>query len=184
MKPAVFLDRDGVINYNAKPHDYVKKWDEFHFYKNAMKALRELSDHNLFTVLVTNQRGISRSMMSHEDLSDIHKNMLDELKKVNASISQIYYCAHGHEDKCGCRKPMPGMFFQAAKQHDIDLGKSFMVDDAQSGIEAGKRAGCKTILVLTGRGRESFKTVNEWKYKPDFITKDLLSATRIIRKYI
>ncbi|MEI8143303.1 MAG: HAD family hydrolase [Candidatus Berkelbacteria bacterium] len=184
MKPAVFLDRDGVINYNANPHDYVKKWDEFRFYKNAVKALKDLSKRNIFTVLVTNQRGISRNIMSHEDLLDIHKNMLEELGKVNASISQIYYCSHGHEDNCNCRKPMPGMFLQAAKEHEIILEKSFMVDDARSGIEAGKRAGCKTILVLTGNGRENLKTVDEWEFKPDYITKDLLSATKIICKYI
>jgi histidinol-phosphate phosphatase family protein len=178
-KIAFFIDRDGVINHNAKLHDYIKTWSEFRFYNNCFYGLKHLKDKKIMSILVSNQRGIARGMLSENTLNEIHNKMQSELKERGANFSAIKYCPHNYEDKCQCRKPNSGMILSAAKEFEIDLNNSFMIDDAKEGIEAGKKAGCSTILVLTGRGPKEFKSIDQWKYKPDYVTKDLSSAVSL-----
>jgi len=147
QKKVIFLDRDGVINKKAPKADYVKNWNEFEFLPGAIEALKILTQNGYNIYIISNQAGIARGIMTENDLKEIHRNMLNELEKKGGKVSDIYYCPHGWDDGCECRKPKPGMFFQAAREHHIDLTKAVFIGDDERDIQAGNSAGCKTILV-------------------------------------
>lgn len=146
-KKVFFLDRDGVINKRAKKADYVKTWAEFEFLPGAIEAIRILNSKGYKIFVLSNQPGIARGMMTKKDLSIIHNNMQKELKKHGARIDGIYFCPHGWNEGCHCRKPKPGLLLQASKEHLIDLTKTILIGDDERDIEAGKSVGCKTFLV-------------------------------------
>jgi len=171
MKRAIFLDRDGVINKKAKEHDYIKKWGEFEFLPHITDVISQLNKKFL-VVVVSNQGGISRKMMTVNDVNSIHSNMQLELKKNNAIIDKVYFCPHYVQDNCMCRKPQPGLILQAAKDLNINLSKSYMIGDSGSDMEAGKKAGCKTVLCS-----DSFLEKN---IKPDFVVKDILEILKVV----
>ncbi len=141
----ILLDRDGVINKEI-PGEYVKKWNQFEFAPKAITALRLLTKKKYKILVITNQRGIAKKIMTKNDLNIIHKNMVAELEKNGAKISGIYYCPH-LGDSCFCRKPQPGLIYQAAKDHRINLNDTFFVGNCDTDMEAGRQAGCKTILI-------------------------------------
>ncbi len=145
-KRAIFLDRDGVINKKAKEHDYIKNWGEFEFLPHVADVISRLNK-NFLVVVISNQGGVSRGMMTLDDVNSIHANMQSELEKSNAIIDKIYVCPHYMKEKCACRKPKPGLILQAAQDLSIDLATSYVVGDSLIDIEAGKKAGCKTILI-------------------------------------
>ncbi|MCK4500535.1 D-glycero-beta-D-manno-heptose 1,7-bisphosphate 7-phosphatase [Candidatus Babeliales bacterium] len=146
-KKVIFLDRDGVINKKAPKAEYVKSWAEFEFLPGAIEAMRLLAQNNYKIFIISNQAGIARGAMTEQDLKNIHNNMEKELEKHNVKIERIYYCPHGWDEGCECRKPKPGMFFQAAREHDLDLSKSTFIGDDERDLQAGNAAGCRTILV-------------------------------------
>jgi len=150
-KKVIFLDRDGVINKKPPKGDYVKSWGEFEFLPGAIEALKLLSQNDYEIYIVTNQAGIARGVMSEEDLGTIHDKLKKELGKHHARINGIYYCPHGWNDGCECRKPKPGMFFQGANDHNLDLTKTILIGDDERDLQAGNAAGCKTILVKKGK---------------------------------
>ncbi len=149
-KKVIFLDRDGVINKKAAEHDYIKKWEEFEFVPGAVEALKLLTDAGYEIYIISNQRGIARGLMSHDDLADIHQRMGEELERNGARIAGIYYCPHGKDEDCFCRKPRAGMLFRAAREHHINLTKTVMIGDKESDVAAGRAAGCRTILAKEG----------------------------------
>ncbi len=150
-KKVVLLDRDGVINRKMPEGDYVKSWSEFEFLPGAAEALKILTGNGYDIYVVTNQRGISRGIMTGKDLDTINRNMTAELKTNGAKVDGIYVCPHGRGDDCECRKPKPGLLFQAASEHDFNLTKAVFIGDSQSDIQAGRAAGCKTILIEPGK---------------------------------
>ena len=142
----IFLDRDGVIN-RKRDDDYVKNWSEFEFLPGAKEALRMLTDKNYRLIVVTNQRGIARGLMTIEDLSDIDARMMAELLEAGAQITAIFCCPHD-KDQCDCRKPKTGMFLLAQRHmRDIDFAKSVMIGDSLSDMQAGAALGCRNILI-------------------------------------
>jgi len=143
----VFLDRDGVINQKPPDDDYVKNWSEFHFLSGAIEALSLLTQKGYDIYVVTNQRGVARGMMREHDLKAIHDKLKKELMKHGAKIKQIYYCPHGRDNGCECRKPKPGLLFRAASEHNINLTKAIFIGDDERDLQAGNAAGCKTVLV-------------------------------------
>ncbi len=145
-KKIIFLDRDGVINTKPPKAEYVKKWEEFVFLPGAIEALSLLTTHGYQIFLITNQAGIARGAMTEADLADIHTKMNAVLQKNGASITGIYYCPHGWDEHCDCRKPKPGMLFQAAREHLIDLTKTVFIGDDERDLQAGSQAGCTTLL--------------------------------------
>ncbi|MFH1088338.1 MAG: HAD-IIIA family hydrolase [Patescibacteria group bacterium] len=158
-KKVIFLDRDGVINKQMPLHDYVKCWGEFEFLPGAIEALRLLSEAGYQIFIITNQRGISRGLMTEEDLADIHNQMIDKLSDHSISIAGIYYCPHGDNDSCDCRKPKSGLLFRAAHEHYLDLTKIIFIGDNQSDMQAGKYADCNTILLQPGESLIKVVTV-------------------------
>ncbi|MDO8527718.1 MAG: HAD-IIIA family hydrolase [Deltaproteobacteria bacterium] len=146
-KKVICLDRDGVINKKAPEGDYVKSWAEFEFLPGAKEAVRLLTEKGYDIYIITNQAGVARGMMSHNDLEEIHKNMQAELQMTGGKIKKIYACTHGWNEGCACRKPKPGMLFQIAKENHVDLSKIFFIGDDDRDMQAGKAAGSKTILI-------------------------------------
>lgn len=150
-KKVVFIDRDGVLNEDPIG-DYVKTWQDFRFIPGAIEALKKLSRLGFELVIISNQAGIGDGVFSETALNEITKKMLAELDKNDIRIAGIYYCLHGKEANCDCRKPKPGLFEQAA--HDISFlpSKTYFIGDKISDVEAGNRFGLKTLFVLTGHG--------------------------------
>ena len=145
MNRAVFLDRDGLINRKLE-NDYVKNWDEFCFLPGVFEAIKTIKEKGYLVIVVTNQRGIAKGLMTEKDLEEIHRRMLKELEKHDVRIDDIFYCPHDISDNCNCRKPKPGMLIQAKEEWDIDFAQSYIIGDSDSDIEAGKRVGCQGIL--------------------------------------
>jgi D-glycero-D-manno-heptose 1,7-bisphosphate phosphatase len=147
--PIAFVDRDGVINANRT--DHVKSWDEFEFLPGALDALALLSRTGWRVVVVTNQAVVNRGVVSTLELEHLHARMADAIRHHGGRLSAVYACPHRPDEGCGCRKPEPGLLVAAAANLVGRLDRSFMVGDHLTDLEAAKRAGCKSILVLSGR---------------------------------
>jgi len=142
----LFLDRDGVIN-KLRPGDYVKNWDEFEFLPDVFNALALWNETITNIIIVTNQRGIGRGLMTEQDLEDIHRRMSAEIGSNGGRIDKIYYCAAVDENDFN-RKPNIGMALQAKQDFpDIDFDKSLMIGDSESDMKFAKNAGMNGILV-------------------------------------
>lgn len=177
----IFIDRDGVINKDPggwTKHNYVTRWKDFHFISGSKKAVRMLTDAGYEIMIISNQAGINRSFFTREQLKKINDNMLKEISGSGGKIRSVHYCPHAASEDCLCRKPKTGLFKKAAGDLDVDFKKTFFVGDGSMDVEAGKRAGCRTILVLSGKSKP--EAVKGWDHKPDFIKKDLLEAVRWI----
>jgi D-glycero-D-manno-heptose 1,7-bisphosphate phosphatase len=144
---AIFFDRDGIVN-RRRIDDYVKEWSEFEFLPEIFAVLPRVRKAGYLAILVTNQRGIARGLMSEKSLATIHDAMQRELeRRGGAGFDAIYHCPHERDAGCSCRKPLPGMLVDASREHAIDLASSWMIGDSESDIMAGRSAGCRTILV-------------------------------------
>ena len=153
---AVFLDRDGTINIEK---NYLHTIEDFEFIPGAPEAIKKLKEAGFLVIVVSNQSGVARGYFDEDSVNQLHQHIQAELAVYGTSIDDFYFCPH-HPDKglgvykaaCNCRKGKPGMLLQAALEHNLDLQHSFMVGDKLADIVAGERAGCKSILVLTGYG--------------------------------
>lgn len=149
MRKAVFLDRDGVINRKPPEQDYVKKWEEFFMLPDVEKAIKKIKDEGYLVIVITNQRGVARGIMTEETVNSIHANINRELGESGTSIDAFYWCKHNYDDKCDCRKPAPGLILRATKDLDIDIAQSFYVGDTKADEECGKNANIKTYIMPT-----------------------------------
>jgi len=145
----LFLDRDGVINRRLMD-DYVKSWSEFAFLPGVPEAIAAFAKVFGRIVVVTNQQGIAKGLMTESDLQSIHHQMVLEIQKAGGRIDKVYFCPHHRQDNCACRKPRIGMAKQAkADFPEIDWQRSIMVGDTPSDIEFGRNAGMRTVFVST-----------------------------------
>jgi D-glycero-D-manno-heptose 1,7-bisphosphate phosphatase len=143
--PAVFLDRDGVIN--RRRLDHVKAWAEFEFLPGALEALSQLRQMGLRSIVITNQSAVGRGLLTQEQLSSIHRQMTWHITEAGGVIERIYVCAHTPTEKCGCRKPATELFLRASRELGIELGGSIMIGDSRSDVEAAHAIGSLAILV-------------------------------------
>ena len=181
---AVFLDRDGVIT--QEPPHYAHRVDQLALVPGAAEAIRLLNDNKFLVVVVTNQAGIARGLYEEKDMHVFNRAMEEELKKEKgARIDATYWCSHHpealhekHRCVCDCRKPSPGMILRASRELSIDCESSFLVGDKWSDIEAGTRAGCKTIMVRTGHGQQEC-AVRENR-SANYHVADIFEAVRIV----
>lgn len=143
----IFLDRDGTMNVRPKQACYIEKPEDFVWLPDARQAIKELKDAGYTIILISNQPGIARGRLTEETLEQIHEKMQRELREVGAEIDKIYYCPHNWDEGCACRKPKPGMFYQAQRELSIDLTKCWMLGDDERDMHAGGDAGCKCMYI-------------------------------------
>ncbi len=174
MRGAVFLERDGVINENRA--DYVKSWDDFAFLPGALPALRRLAASSFAIVVVSNQSAINRGLVSWSEVNEINGLMVREIETAGGRIDGIYICPHRPDEGCDCRKPKPGLLYQAADELDIALASSYLVGDALADIEAALAVRCIPFLVLTGRGQEELLIARGSRVTSFFLASDLAGA--------
>ena len=173
-RPAVFLDRDGTINREVH---YLSKPEQLELLPGAGEAIRRLNDLGLPVILVTNQSGVARGYLSEETLRCIHELLGKMLAGHGAHLDAIYYCPDLPDSGSSCRKPEIGMLEQAAREHGVDLRRSYVVGDMAKDIEMGRRVGARTVLVLTGYGQEARE-----KVRPDHVAGDLAEAVGWIER--
>jgi histidinol-phosphate phosphatase family protein len=166
---AVFVDRDGTMAIDAH---YCSRPEDFQLYPNTTKGLKLLKQHGYKLIVITNQSGIGRGIFTEETLKVIHDKMNKDLAEDGVCVDGIYYCPHHPDENCDCRKPKPKMVMKAVRDHDIDLGQSFVIGDLQMDIDLGKNIGCPVIWI----DNAAF-TYND---PPDAIASDLLEAAELI----
>jgi D-glycero-D-manno-heptose 1,7-bisphosphate phosphatase len=174
LRPAVFLDRDGTI---AEEVGYLNHASRFRMFPFAPAAIRRLNDAGLAVIVVTNQSGVSRKYFPESLVHEVNELMRSELAKAGARLDGIYYCPHGSADACECRKPKTGMIDQAAREHALDVSRSYVVGDRYGDVELAFRAGASSVFVKTGYGLGDLHwNGKNWPRHPDRIAEDLGEA--------
>ncbi len=177
MSWAVFLDRDGTINEEV---DYLDDPDNLNLIPGAAEAIRLLNAAGIPAIVVTNQAGVGRGYFSVTTVTAIHDELAKQLAEQGAYLNGIYYCPHHPNEGCDCRKPKAGMLLRAARDHGIDARRAFVVGDKASDLDAGRRVGCRTVLVLTGYGEQARETLHDAGFEPDHISAHLHDAVKWI----
>lgn len=158
-KQLVVLDRDGVINHDSA--DFIKSPDEWGPIKGSLEAIARLTQAGYEVVLITNQSGIGRKLLSADKLNQIHGKMIDQLRQLGGQIQTILFCPHLPDDGCDCRKPLPGMYHELG----VHMGGSFAgihsVGDSLRDLQAAQTAGASPVLVKTGNGKKTLKLIKE-----------------------
>ncbi|MDH5739315.1 MAG: lipopolysaccharide heptosyltransferase II [Nitrospira sp.] len=170
----IFLDRDGTLN--ADP-GYIKSPDQLELFPGVPEALARLKQAGARLILVTNQSGVARGLLSHDDLAAVHAKLNRILDGAGASLDAIYFCPHHPNDGCECRKPNPGMIDQAVRERRVDLERAYLIGDHVRDIELAKRIGARSVLVTTGvvRPQES-EGLKETALTPDWIAPSMTAA--------
>ena len=183
----LFFDRDGTLNTEL---DYLSRPEELQLIPNAARAIREANEFGVKVFIFTNQSGIARGLFTETDLADIHRRLLAMFAHEGARVDAIYFCPHHPEygmapyrKSCSCRKPKPGMLKMASKDHGIKLSRSFVIGDRSIDMEAGRAAGCRTALVLTGYGSVE-RSECLIAGSTDFVARDAYEAWRHIKDEI
>jgi D-glycero-D-manno-heptose 1,7-bisphosphate phosphatase len=181
---AIFIDRDGTLN---EDRGYLSSVDELVIYPWAAEAVRLVNESGLKAVVITNQSGVARELCTEEEVRAIHDALIAELRRAGAHLDGIYYCPHHPEIGrppyrmvCDCRKPRPGLLQRAAREHSIDLKRSYVVGDKWSDLELAHNVGARSALVLTGYGSMTKARLKGISRQPDFIADDLLEAVKAI----
>jgi len=173
----LILDRDGVINFDSD--EYVKTVDEWKPIPGSIEAIAKLSKAGFTIAVATNQSGLARGYFSPETLHLMHSKMRHMVSEHGGHIDHIEYCPHGPDDQCDCRKPLPGMIHNILVQYPEAAPESvFVVGDSLRDLEAGIAAGCKPLLVRTGKGERTIAKGDLPAKLPIF--DDLISATPFI----
>ncbi len=180
ISPAIFLDRDGTL---VHPRHYPSRPEHLRLYEGIGVPLARLRRAGFRLVVITNQSGIARGYFTVADLAAMHEHLARQLEAFGVTLDGIYFCPH-HPDgviaglavRCDCRKPRPGMLVRAARELNLDLARSWLVGDILDDVEAGKRAGCLTMLVDLGTEPAPQSPLRD----PDFVARDTRHALQII----
>jgi histidinol-phosphate phosphatase family protein len=176
----IFLDRDGVINRYPGDTKYVTSLKGFRFLPRAKKAIALLHKNKFKIFVISNQAGVGKGLFSQKSLNAITDRMLFGVRKANGEIKGVYYCTHRKEENCFCRKPKVGMMEQVLKQHGVNPKGAYFIGDTIRDVDTARAAGCKAILVLSGK--EKLTNRHNWQTMPDLIFNDLYAATKFILK--
>ena len=153
MNKLVILDRDGVINEDSD--DYIKSVDEWKPIPGSAEAIARLSRAGYLVAVATNQSGIARNYFSLDTLTAMHDKMESLVKAAGGRIDGIFFCPHGPDDRCQCRKPSPGLIIQIEQHFSQSAAGAFIVGDSKRDLEAGLAKNCTPILVRTGKGQRT-----------------------------
>lgn len=196
MNKALFLDRDGIINElvyypEAGIADTPVNASQLRLILGIDKLINDAKRLGFLIIAISNQPSIGFKKIKEKDFKSIEKKITELLLTKGVSLTTSYYCFHHpfaklskYKKNCTCRKPKTGLFKKAAKDFNIDLSKSWMIGDGVNDIKAGKKAGCKTILLANINSTENLRIIEKQldKTKPDFIVKNLLEASDILKK--
>ena len=145
--PALFIDRDGTIIKQIDGY-YISSIEQIELIENIIPAILMLQNEGYLVIIVTNQAGINKGILSNEQVDEINQHIIQLLKKQGIDISAVYVCPHKPEEQCKCRKPQPGLLLKAAKEHNIDLENSIIIGDTDKDTEAGLNAGLKKVIKI------------------------------------
>ena len=145
--PALFIDRDGTIIKQIDGH-YISSIEQIELIENIFPAILMLQNEGYLVIIVTNQAGINKGILSNELVDEINQHIIRLLKKQGIDVSAVYVCPHKPEEHCKCRKPQPGLLLKAAKEHNIDLENSIIIGDTDKDTEAGLNAGLKKVIKI------------------------------------
>jgi D-glycero-D-manno-heptose 1,7-bisphosphate phosphatase len=177
LQNVVFLDRDGVINHDSP--DYIKSLEEFVFLPGSLEGLRRLTQGGCTLIVVTNQSGLHRNLITRDGLAAIHRRLRKAVAAHGGKIHDILVCPHLPEANCECRKPKPGMLLDAQRKHGIDFSSSVMIGDSVKDMQCALSAGVRTrILVRTGNGRKAEEALKARRQLPERVADDLCEAAR------
>ncbi|OGC89129.1 MAG: hypothetical protein A2142_02140 [candidate division Zixibacteria bacterium RBG_16_48_11] len=181
---AVFLDRDGTL---IQERGHISVLGQVKFIKGAYTALRKLQNLGFKLIIVSNQSGVARGILTETEVQKVNRYILSELEKRAIKINRIYYCPHHPEygnqrylRNCTCRKPGSGMVKQAQKRLNLSAKNSYVIGDKMTDIELAKNIKGKGILVLTGYGKRELSRLNSRRGRPDFVARNLLQAVKWI----
>lgn len=177
--PAIILDRDGTVSEEV---GYMYDVSLYSVFPWTGEAIRRINQSGMKVVLATNQSGIERGYFQESMVHRVHDRLREEIAQVQARLDGIYFCPHLPDSGCECRKPRPGMLFQAQNELGLDLHRSYMVGDRYLDVRTGKAAGVGTVLVLSGDGRKEYKEFKDTDVQPDFVAEDLAEAVGMILK--
>ena len=185
MDKVIFLDRDGTIN---KEDGYITRVDQLHLYEGAVPALKLLNSMGYRIVVVSNQAGVAKALLTEQALREINSALLSMLKAQGVLIDALYYCPH-HPDAvvpeykkvCECRKPNTGMIRRAELELQVTARSAYMIGDKLTDIELAVNFGGKGILLMTGYGSVEIKKLDPHKHKPVYIAQDILDAVQWIQ---
>jgi D-glycero-D-manno-heptose 1,7-bisphosphate phosphatase len=156
----IILDRDGVINYDSD--EYIKSLDEFIPLPGSLEAIARLNQAGYTVVVATNQSGIARGYFTEDTLAQMHAKLEKLLEQIGGKIDAIYYCPHGPDDQCDCRKPKPGLLQQILKEYDVDPDQVLVIGDSLRDLQSALTVGAKPILVKTGKGQRTVEKLGEY----------------------
>jgi len=179
---AVFLDRDGTLNFDP---GYLGNPKNLKLFPDSGNVLAELKNkHHFKLIVISNQSGIARGIITEEEVISVNKELNKKLLEFNVQIDAFYYCPFhpdfSSKEECLCRKPSPKMIFDAARDFNINLSNSYFIGDSASDIKAGKSADLITILVKTGYGAESISILQKENNFPSFVAENLTEACKFI----
>ena len=145
--PALFIDRDGTIIKQIDGH-YISSIEQIELIENIIPAILMLQNEGYLVIIVTNQAGINKGILSNEQVDEINQHIIQLLKKQGIDISAVYVCPHKPDEQCKCRKHQPGLLLKAAKEYNIDLENSIIIGDTDKDTEAGLNAGLKKVIKI------------------------------------
>jgi D-glycero-D-manno-heptose 1,7-bisphosphate phosphatase len=179
LKKVVFLDRDGTINRDSPA--YIKSRKEFEFLPGSLEAIQNLTLNGFVNMVITNQSAVPRKLISVKELESLHSLMAQTAAQNGGDIKDVFYCPHMPTDNCDCRKPEPGLIYQAREKYGIDLSKAVMVGDSAKDIECAHRAGCgRAVLVKSGKDDNVEDELTARRIRVDYVAKDLYEAAEWI----
>jgi D-glycero-D-manno-heptose 1,7-bisphosphate phosphatase len=181
--PAVFIDRDGVINCR-RPGDYVLDWSQFIFMPGIREALRQLSSLGLPMIIISNQAAVGKGLLDPAGLEEITNKMHQVLAGDGTFLAAAYYCTHRPDENCVCRKPKPALLFDAAADFNIDLSRSIFIGDSETDVQAAQAAGCASVwfgsdIVPQSRSAKSLLTVGKVTELYALVAKYLQAMERV-----
>lgn len=185
LRPAIFLDRDGVVTDEV---GYINHISRARIYPYAPEAIRMLKSTGFPVIIVTNQSGVGRGYFTENIVNQVHQKVQDTLEAEGTRLDAFYYCPYhpnavieSYRQQCSCRKPGTGMPEEAAEKFGLDLRASYMVGDTYRDMQMGFNIGARTVLLMTGYGRgEYVYRRDEWPRKPDLVAENLLEAAKLI----
>ena len=183
LHPGILFDRDGVINERIVD-GYVTEWSEFHFRDGIKRAMASLAELDFPIIVVSNQAGIGKRLISHSMLEKITKRFVTELEESGARVDAVYYCPHTPDQQCSCRKPLPGLLEAAAQDWRLDLTRSVLIGDSESDLQAARASNCRAIFVTSqNNDSEVLSRSSQWDGEVPFV-KDASNLGTTVRNLL